>query len=178
MSWIYFSGRWKRGRFLSKKKIKKITIKKTRRRFPPSPPLLLNTVSNSRTNSHKSSQAPYIPSTYNITLPQLISVITRCKIPIFAKLCGGAKENRESPKQAKRARGLSLFSNTMWPFSIYKLLYPKPRYVWVQVRILHETKKAVLVENVERRWIPKSQIRKIRLRNNVFEVYVRDGMFG
>ena len=44
--------------------------------------------------------------------------------------------------------------NTMWPFSIYKLLYPKPRYVWVQVRILHETKKALLVENVEKIWIP------------------------
>ncbi|MCK5161485.1 MAG: hypothetical protein KAQ99_07925 [Candidatus Aureabacteria bacterium] len=66
----------------------------------------------------------------------------------------------------------------MWPFSIYKILSPKPRYVWVQVRILHETEKAVLVENVERMWVPKSQIREIRLRNNVFEVYVKEGMFG
>ena len=55
-----------------------------------------------------------------------------------------------------------------WPFSIYRILYPKPRYVWVQVRILHETEKAFLVENVEKTWIPKSQIRKIRLRNDVF----------
>jgi len=68
--------------------------------------------------------------------------------------------------------------NTTWPFSIYKFLYPKPRYVWVQVRILHETKKAVLVENAEKIWVPKSQIRKIRLRNDVFEVYVREGLFG
>ena len=66
----------------------------------------------------------------------------------------------------------------MWPFSIYKLLYPKPRYMWVQVRILHETEKAVLVENVEKIWVPKSQIRKISLRNGVFEIYVREGMFG
>ncbi|MCK4947818.1 MAG: hypothetical protein KAQ99_01155 [Candidatus Aureabacteria bacterium] len=64
-----------------------------------------------------------------------------------------------------------------WAFSIYRPLYPKSRYVWVQVRILHETEKAVLVENVEKIWIPKSQIRKIRLKDRVFEVYVREGMF-
>lgn len=50
--------------------------------------------------------------------------------------------------------------------------------MWVQVRILHETEKAVLVENVEKIWVPKSQIRKISLRNGVFEIYVREGMFG
>ncbi|MCK4947711.1 MAG: hypothetical protein KAS46_04985 [Candidatus Aureabacteria bacterium] len=66
----------------------------------------------------------------------------------------------------------------MWPFSIYRLLYSKPGYVWVQIRILHETEKAVLVENVEKIWMPKSQIRKIRLRDNVCEVYVREGVFG
>ena len=65
-----------------------------------------------------------------------------------------------------------------WPFSIYRFLYPRSRYVWVQVKILHETKKAVLVENVEKMWVPKSQIRKVRLRNNIFEIYVRVGMFG
>ncbi len=29
-----------------------------------------------------------------------------------------------------------------WPLSIYGLLHPKERYIWVQVRILHETEKA------------------------------------
>ncbi len=63
------------------------------------------------------------------------------------------------------------------PFSIYRLLHSKPGYIWVQIRILHETDKAILVENVEKTWISKSQIRKIRLRNGVFEVYVREGKF-
>ena len=62
-------------------------------------------------------------------------------------------------------------------FGIYRLLQPKERYIWVQIRILHETEKAILVESVEKTWIPKSQIRKIRLRNGVFEIYVREGMF-
>ena len=193
MSWIYFSGRWKQERFLSKKKIKKITIKKTRRRFPASPPLLLSTVSNSRTNSLKSSQTLYTPGTYNITLLQLTSVIATCKCSFFIKLCGGnvlqipassfffsKRRGVETPNKAS-AWTVPFFLkgvNTMWPFSIYKILSPKPRYVWVQVRILHETEKAVLVENVERMWVPKSQIREIRLRNNVFEVYVKEGMFG
>ena len=63
-------------------------------------------------------------------------------------------------------------------FGICRLLYPKPRYMWVQVKILHETKKAVLFENVEKMWIPKSQIRKIRLKHDIFEIYVREGMIG
>lgn len=65
----------------------------------------------------------------------------------------------------------------MWPFTICNLLYPRERYVWIQIRILHETEKAILVKNVEKTWIPKSQIRKIRLKNNVFEVYVREELF-
>jgi len=62
----------------------------------------------------------------------------------------------------------------MWPFSIYRILNPGPRYIWVQIRILHETDKAILVYNSMKIWIPKSRIVKIRLRNNVFEVYVRE----
>ena len=65
-----------------------------------------------------------------------------------------------------------------WPFSYRSLLYPKERYVWAQVRILHETDKAILVQAGIKTWIPKSQILGIRLRKNAFEVYVREGLVG
>jgi hypothetical protein len=45
-----------------------------------------------------------------------------------------------------------------WPFSIYRLVHPNERYIWVQVRILYETGTAVLVDNGMKIWIPKSQI--------------------
>jgi len=53
-----------------------------------------------------------------------------------------------------------------WPLSIYRLMHPRERYIWVQVRILHETDKAVLVDTGMKTWIPKSWIHGIRLRNN------------
>jgi len=59
-----------------------------------------------------------------------------------------------------------------WPFSIRNALYPKKRYIWTQIRILHETNKAILVESGRKLWIPKSRIYGIRLRNNIFEIYV------
>ena len=62
-----------------------------------------------------------------------------------------------------------------WSLTFYKLVYPKERYIWVQVRILHETDKAILIDNGIRIWIPKARIRKMRLRNNTFEVYVKEG---
>ena len=95
----------------------------------------------------------------------------------------------------------------MWPFFNYKrFLYPEEPYVWVPVRILHETKKAILItaphviarseatkqslthchsrasgnlknDNIKI-WIAKSQICGIRLRKNFFEIYVREGMVG
>jgi len=34
-----------------------------------------------------------------------------------------------------------------WVFSIYKILRPEERYIWAQVRIIHETDKAILVDN-------------------------------
>jgi len=58
--------------------------------------------------------------------------------------------------------------------SIHKLLYPKPKYIWAQVLILHETDKAILVDNGMKTWIPKSRIGGIRLRNNTFEIYVME----
>ena len=65
-----------------------------------------------------------------------------------------------------------------WPFSSYRLMHPKERYIWVQVHILHETDKAVLVDNGMKTWIPKSRIHGIRLRNNTFEIYVRESTVG
>ena len=65
-----------------------------------------------------------------------------------------------------------------WLPSIYSLLYPKERYVRARVRILHETDKAMLIDNGTKIWIPKSQIRLIRLRNNTFEVYARESTVG
>jgi len=61
-----------------------------------------------------------------------------------------------------------------WPPSIYRLMHAKERYIWVQVRILHETDKAVLVDNGTKIWVPKSRIRRIRLRNNIFEIYIKE----
>jgi len=48
----------------------------------------------------------------------------------------------------------------------------------VQVRIIHETKKALLVDNGRRFWVPKAMIGGIRLRNNVFDIYVKEGFLG
>jgi hypothetical protein len=63
-------------------------------------------------------------------------------------------------------------------FSIYRMLYPRPKYTWAQVRILHETEKAILVYNGMKIWVPKSQIHGIRLRKNNFEIYVRGNIVG
>ena len=62
---------------------------------------------------------------------------------------------------------------------LYNLRFPRQRYIWATVRILHETDKAVLVKTVmARSWIPKSRIRAIRLRNSTFEVYVTESTVG
>jgi hypothetical protein len=61
---------------------------------------------------------------------------------------------------------------------IYRLICPDERYVWAQVRILHETDKAILVYNGMKTWIPKSQIYGLRLKKDVFEIYVRESMVG
>jgi len=47
--------------------------------------------------------------------------------------------------------------------------YPIERKIWVKVRFLYETEKAVLVLCEGRKiWIAKSRIYKIRLRKGVF----------
>jgi len=53
------------------------------------------------------------------------------------------------------------------------LIHPKEKYIWAQVRILHETDKAILIDNGMIIWVPKSRIYRIRLRNNTFEIYVK-----
>jgi len=66
----------------------------------------------------------------------------------------------------------------MWPFTLSNLLRPKEQYIWVQVRILYETDKAILVYCDRKIWIPKSRIYGIRLRNKVFEVYIKESIVG
>ena len=52
--------------------------------------------------------------------------------------------------------------------------YPQEKKIWVKVRFLYETEKAVLVLCEGRKiWIVKLRIYIIRLRKGVFEVYVR-----
>ena len=58
------------------------------------------------------------------------------------------------------------------------LLYLKEKYIWARVRILHETEKAILIDNGMKTWIPKSRIHGIRLKNNIFEIHVREGNVG
>lgn len=54
-----------------------------------------------------------------------------------------------------------------WSFG--RILHPPEPSVWVPVRILRETDKALLVFNGAMRWIPKSQIQRIRLRGRTIE---------
>ncbi len=65
-----------------------------------------------------------------------------------------------------------------WPFSIRNLLYPQERYIWAPVKILHETEKAILVDNGRKSWVPKSRISGVRLRNNTFEIYTKESTLG
>ena len=65
-----------------------------------------------------------------------------------------------------------------WPFSIRRVLYPEERYIWAPIRIIHETDKAILVDNGRKIWIPKSRINGIRLRKNTFEIYTKENTVG
>ncbi len=65
-----------------------------------------------------------------------------------------------------------------WSLSIYGLMHPKEKYIWAQVRILHETDKAIWIDNGMKIWIPKSQIYGIKLKNNIFEIYVKENTVG
>lgn len=85
------------------------------------------------------------------------------------------------PKTAKKAV-FNNISSPLWgeekevnpmrlPFGIYNLINPE-RYIWSQARILHETDQALLAYNGMKIWIPKSRIGRIKLRNNIFEIYI------
>ena len=65
-----------------------------------------------------------------------------------------------------------------YPFSIRNIIYPKERYIWAQIRIIHETYKAILVDNGRKLWIPKSRIFGIKLKNNTFEIYIKESVAG
>jgi len=65
-----------------------------------------------------------------------------------------------------------------WSLSVYRLMHPRERYIWVQIRILHETDKAILIDNGIKIWIPKSRIHRIRLKNNIFEIYIKESTVG
>jgi len=64
-----------------------------------------------------------------------------------------------------------------WPLSIFRLMHAKERYVWAQILILQATDKAALVDDGMKIWIQKPRIRRIRLRNTIFEVYVKGKYF-
>ncbi len=66
----------------------------------------------------------------------------------------------------------------MWPFTLRSIFYQKENFVWVKIRILHETDKALLVEHGRKFWIPKSRIYEVRLRNNTFEIYTQKSTIG
>ena len=61
-----------------------------------------------------------------------------------------------------------------WPFSIRRVFYPEERYIWAPIRIIHETDKAILADNGRKLWIPKSRICEIRLKNDIFEIYIKE----
>ena len=65
-----------------------------------------------------------------------------------------------------------------WPFSIRNVIYPKERFIWMPIKVIHETNKAILVDNGRKFWIPKSQICKIKLKNSTFEIYVKESDIG
>ncbi len=60
-----------------------------------------------------------------------------------------------------------------WPYIINSQEKP----IWVKIRILHETNKAILVYCGRNLWIPKSRIYGIRLRNSIFEISVKESTF-
>ena len=65
-----------------------------------------------------------------------------------------------------------------WIFSVCNVIYPVEKYIWAQVRIIHETDKAILVDNGRKIWIPKSRISGIRLKGYTFEIYVKGSDVG
>lgn len=66
-----------------------------------------------------------------------------------------------------------------WFFYNYYPKYPHHKKIWVKIRFLHETDKAILVHcNGRKIWIAKSRVSKIRLRKNIFEIYTKGSSVG
>jgi len=86
------------------------------------------------------------------------------------------QKNSQQGLQAKHPERRRLIMSR--PFSIRSLLYPQERFIWVQVRIIYETDKAIQVGNGRKFWIPKSRIGGIRLKGNTFEIYVKESVVG
>lgn len=62
-----------------------------------------------------------------------------------------------------------------WLLNNYPPPYPKPKYIWARVRMRYETEKAILVIHKETKlWIPKSRIRRAKLRKGSFWIHVRE----
>ena len=62
-------------------------------------------------------------------------------------------------------------------FTLHRLLNFEEKRIWIKVRILHETKKAVLAEvGIGKQWIPKSRIDDIRIKNKKFELYLKESV--
>lgn len=62
-------------------------------------------------------------------------------------------------------------------FTLYRLLNLEEKHIWIKVRILHETEKAVLAEvGVGKQWIPKSRIDGIRIKDKNFEFYLKESV--
>ena len=62
-----------------------------------------------------------------------------------------------------------------WLFYNYPPKYPIERKIWVKIRFIHETEKAILVYcNGKKIWFPKSRIHKIRLKEGFFEVHIKE----
>jgi len=60
-----------------------------------------------------------------------------------------------------------------WLFYNSPPKYPLERKIWVKIRFIHETNKAILVYYSKSKiWIPKSRTYKVRLKKGVFEIYV------
>ena len=62
---------------------------------------------------------------------------------------------------------------------LLQIWFPKNNYIWIKIKIIKETKKAILVDACcSKFWIAKSQIKKIRLKNRTFEIRVWEKIIG